>query len=127
MGNLGLNSFFKASEQFPISIYGKDFDNNGNYDAVPTIYLPTSQEDPQKREFPVHVRDDMTKQLISFKSKFQNYKSYATATFDNMFTKEELKGVLKLRLTTSTIVLYEMKGTINSLWFHYRPRRNIPA
>ena len=97
VGNLGLNSFFKASEKYPVSIYAKDFDNNGNFDAIPTIYLPTSQADTTRKEYPAHVRDDMTKQLISFRSKFQNYKGYATATFDKMFTPEEMKGVLKLQ------------------------------
>jgi hypothetical protein len=97
VGNLGLNSFYKASDKHPVSIYAKDFDNNGNYDAIPTMYFPASQEDTELKEFPVHVRDDMTKQLISFRSKFQNYKSYATATFDKMFTPEEMKGVLKLQ------------------------------
>jgi hypothetical protein len=40
----------------------------------------------------------MTKQLISFKSKFQNYSSYANATFDKMFTPDEMKDVLKLQV-----------------------------
>jgi hypothetical protein len=97
VGHLGLNSFYRASEKYPVSIYAKDFDNNGNFDAIPTIYLPASQKDTTKKEFPVHVRDDMTKQLISFRNKFQNYKSYAEATFDKMFTKEEMKGALKLQ------------------------------
>jgi len=95
-GNLGLNSFFKASDQYPANIYAKDFDSNGSYDAIPTLFLPTSQEDTTRREYPVHTRDDMTKQMIFFKSKFQNYKSYASATFSQMFTPEEMKGALKL-------------------------------
>lgn len=98
VGNLGLNSFYRASEKYPVSIYAKDFDNNGNFDAIPTIYLPASQKDTTRNEYPVHVRDDMTKQLISFRNKFQNYKSYAEATFDKMFTKEEMKGTLKLQV-----------------------------
>lgn len=97
VGNLGLNSFFKASDQYPASIYAKDFDGNGSYDAIPTLYLPTSQEDTAKREYPVHTRDDMTKQMIFFKSKFQNYKSFATASFKKMFTSEEMQGSLKLQ------------------------------
>lgn len=96
-GNLGLNSFFKANDQFPAAIYAKDFDNNGSYDAIPTLYLPTSQEDTGKREYSVHTRDDMTKQMIIFKSKFQNYKSFANAPFAKMFTGEEMKGALKLQ------------------------------
>lgn len=96
VGNLGQNSFYRASDKYPVSIYAKDFNSDGNYDAVPTLYLPTSQKNPEKKEYPAPVRDDMTKQMINFKSKFQDYKSYATATFSKMFTKEELQGALKL-------------------------------
>ncbi|MEJ7912927.1 MAG: VCBS repeat-containing protein, partial [Chitinophagaceae bacterium] len=95
-GNLGQNSFYRASDKYPVRIYAKDFNNDGNYDAVPTLYLPTSQENPERKEYPAQVRDDLAKQMISFKSKFQNYKSYATATFNEMFTKEEMQGALKL-------------------------------
>ncbi|TWF39998.1 VCBS repeat protein [Chitinophaga polysaccharea] len=95
-GNLGLNSLFKASQQYPATIYAKDFDNNGSYDAIPALYLPVSQEDTTRKEFPVPGRDDMIKQIIGMRSKFQNYKSYAVATMDQLFTKEQLDGVLKL-------------------------------
>jgi hypothetical protein len=92
-----LNSFYKGSDKYPVNIYAKDFDGNGSYDAVPTRYFPASQEDTTLREYPVHTRDDMVKQMIGFRSKFQNYKSYATATIDKMFTEQEMKGVLKLQ------------------------------
>jgi hypothetical protein len=96
-GNLGLNSFYRADAQHPVSIYAKDFDNNGSYDAVPTLFLPASQENRERGEYLVHTRDDIAKQLISFRSKYQNYKSYATAPFEKMFTEEEMKGALKLQ------------------------------
>lgn len=96
-GNLGLNSYYKASDQYPVRIYGKDFDNNDSYDAIPTIYLRASQTDTTKKEFPVHVRDDMTKQIISFRAKYQNYKSYASAPFNEMFKPEEMKNALILK------------------------------
>ncbi len=38
-GNLGLNSFYTASEKYPVSIYAKDFNSDGNYDAIPTLVL----------------------------------------------------------------------------------------
>ena len=97
IGNLGLNSFYRASPQYPVSIYGKDFDNNGSYDAIPTIYLKASQEDTTIHEYPVHTKDYITKQLVIFRKKFPTYKSYATATFDKMFTPEELSGALVLK------------------------------
>ncbi|HEY0057623.1 MAG TPA: VCBS repeat-containing protein, partial [Flavisolibacter sp.] len=95
-GNLGLNSFFKATPERPVKIYAKDFDGNGSYDAVPTLYLKAAHAKPEYAEFPAHTRDDMTKQLISFKSKFQNYKSYALAPFSQMLKPEEAKDALVL-------------------------------
>ncbi len=96
-GNLGLNSFYRADDKYPVKIYAKDFDKNDNYDAVPTLFLPSSQTYLSKIEYPVHTRDDMAKQLIMFKSKFQNYKKYATVPFTEMFTPEELKDALILK------------------------------
>jgi hypothetical protein len=97
VGNLGLNSFYKASSQYPVSIVAKDFDNNGSYDAFPAIYLPSSQNDTSKKEFPVPLRDDAIKQMIGMRSKFQNYKTYANATIDQLFTPEQMKNALMLR------------------------------
>jgi len=93
-GNLGLNSFYKASEQYPVRMYAKDFDNNGSYDAVPSLYLPASMEDKTRKEFVAHTRDDMIKQLIGFRKKYPQYKSYANATVDEMFSKEEMQDAL---------------------------------
>jgi len=97
VGNMGENSFYKASDRYPVSIYAKDFDNNGSYDAFPSLYLPTSQQDTTKKEYPAQTRDDIVKQMIGMRSKFQNYKSYAKATMDQFFSKEQLKDALVLK------------------------------
>ncbi len=99
LGNLGLNSFYKAAPQYPVSIYAKDFDNNGSYDAFPALWLPSSQEDPVKKDYPAQNRDDIVKQVIGMRSKFQNYKSYAVATIDQLFTPEQLKDALIVKAT----------------------------
>ena len=96
-GNLGENSFYKASDRYPVSIYAKDFDNNGSYDAFPSLFLPVSQQDHVKKEFPAQTRDDIVKQMIGMRSVFQNYKLFANATMDQLFTKEQLKDALILR------------------------------
>lgn len=94
-GNLGLNSFYRASAEHPAGLYGGDFDKNGSYDAVPYLYLlsdltPTAQWKP----FPVHGRDDMIKQMIATRRSFQNFKQYAVATADQIIpggiTKETI-------------------------------------
>ena len=97
VGNLGENSFYKASDQYPVSIYAKDFDNNGSYDAFPSLYLPANQHNQVKKEFPAPTRDDVVKQMISMRSKFQNYNLFANATMDQLLTKEQLKDAVILK------------------------------
>ncbi len=97
VGNLGLNSYYKASDIYPVSVYASDFDNNGSYDAFPAIWLPSSQEDRTIREFPVSGRDDAVKQMISMRSKFQNYRSFAIATIDQLFSPEQFEQSLIVR------------------------------
>ncbi|HUR12528.1 MAG TPA: FG-GAP-like repeat-containing protein, partial [Flavitalea sp.] len=109
-GNLGLNSFYRASKDFPVKIYAKDFDKNGSFDAIPSIYLPASLTDTTKHEYPVHTRDDLIKQMISFRSKFQNYRSFASSTFEKIFTKEELQGAIVLKATNFNHSLFKNVG-----------------
>ena len=99
-GNLGLNSFYRASEKYPVHMYAKDFDNNGSFDAVPTLYLPTSMENPEKKEYTAQVRDDLVKQMVMFRRSFPDYRSFANSTFDKMFTPEQMKGALVLTANT---------------------------
>jgi hypothetical protein len=98
-GNLGLNSFFRASSKYPVSVIASDFDNNGSYDAFPSLYIRTSQQDTSKKNFPAHGRDDIVKQMIKMRSKFQNYKSSAVATIDQLFTEKQAEGALVLKAT----------------------------
>jgi hypothetical protein len=95
VGNTGLNTFYKASDKYPIYITAKDFDNNGSYDAFPSVYLKDLDGDMQ--EFPAHTRDDIIKQMISMRVKFQNYKSFAVATMDSIITPEMRKGAVRLK------------------------------
>src|SRR5690606_23741006 len=91
-GNLGQNSFYRATPQHPIRIYGKDLDKNGGYDIVTTMYL--KDEQGQLKEVPAQNRDEMVEQLAGLKKRFLTYKSFGKATLHDMFTKEELQEAL---------------------------------
>jgi hypothetical protein len=95
VGNLGQNSFYRASSRYPVSVYGKDFDNNGVYDMITSLYLP--DKDGDKKEFPSESRDDLLKQMTSMRKKFPDYKSYATATMDQVLSPEQKEGATILR------------------------------
>ena len=110
VGNTGKNSFYRASEKYPISIYAKDFDNNGSYDAFPTLFLPTSHTDEALKEYPAQTRDDIVKQMIGMRSKFQNYKTFAKATKDQLLTKEQLASAQVVRANNLSSSYIQNKG-----------------
>ena len=98
VGNLGLNSLYKASDRFPIHITAKDFTNTGTYIAIPSLYLP--DRDGTKKEFPAMGRDDIARQMPGIKKKFPTYKPFALATIDDILSPEQRKGALRLQATT---------------------------
>ena len=51
----------------------------------------------RKKEFPSNTRDDLVKQIIGMRSRFQNYKTYAKATMDQVLTDEQRKGAIRLQ------------------------------
>ncbi|RDC61462.1 VCBS repeat-containing protein [Adhaeribacter pallidiroseus] len=92
-GNLGLNSRFKASPEQPVSLVAKDFDKNGNIDPVMGYYI-------QGKNYPAPPRDALTDQLVSMRKKFPRYSDYGEATFEQMFTPEELQGAYQAKSYT---------------------------
>ena len=94
VGNTGQNTLFQPSDQYPVYITAKNFDNSG-FSAIPSLFLP--DQSGEKKEFPVQGRDDILKQMISLKKKFTNYKSYATATMDEVLSSEQRQGALRLK------------------------------
>jgi hypothetical protein len=90
-GNFGLNQYFKCSSGEPLRIYAKDFDQNGSYDAFISCYFPDSAG--VKREYFFHSKDDMQKQLILIRRKFEHYADFGRATVKDVFTPDEMKGV----------------------------------
>jgi hypothetical protein len=94
VGNLGRNSFYRASDEYPMRVYAKDFDKNGIFDMIPSLYLP--DVNGQMKEFPAQGRDDLLKQINAMRKKFPNYKSYALAEMNQVLTEEERKGALIL-------------------------------
>lgn len=92
--NLGENSFYKASDKYPVSIYAKDFYKQGTTQCVVTLYLKESA-DGEMKEFTAHNRDDVADQLPFIKKRFLTYADFGKASFDKLFTAEELRNSVK--------------------------------
>jgi len=108
VGNMGQNSYYKASKEHPVRVYGGDFDKNGIYDMIPSLYLP--DRDGQLKEFPAESRDDMLRQITVLRKKFPDYKSYAEATMDVVLGPEERKGALVVAATEFRSCLLRNEG-----------------
>ncbi len=103
LGNCGTNTQFKVNEKEPMSIYFKDFDNNGSIDPVLCYYIGGVS-------YPASSRDDLVEQLPLLKKKFLEYKEYATATINDIFTPDELKDAGLLKAETMETVYLENQG-----------------
>lgn len=108
VGNLGKNSYFRGNKEYPVRAYAKDFDNNGIFDMIPSLYLP--DQEGNKKEFPAQGRDDLLRQINNMRRKFPTYKSYAVATMDKVLTDTERKNTLILEANEFESVLLHNDG-----------------
>lgn len=83
LGNMGLNTQFKANPAQPSEVYYADFDGNSSMDAIMTTQYADGV-------FPVPTRDQIVDQMRSLRSRIVYYKAYAKATIDDVLTEEEL-------------------------------------
>lgn len=107
-GNLGLNARMRASDKEPVRLYAGDFDNNGFYDAIPTVFIP--DETGKRREFTFHGRDDLIKQMILMRGRFQQYRDFTQASIENLLKPEELKQATILEANELRSMYIENKG-----------------
>lgn len=84
IGNMGLNTQFKASEKEPLEMYYKDFDNNGSVDPLFSFYI-------QHKSYPYLSRDELVGQLPMLRKRFSTFASYADITMEELFQHDELK------------------------------------
>ncbi|WP_350284993.1 VCBS repeat-containing protein [uncultured Croceitalea sp.] len=106
VANKGLNNFINPTEEYPVYIYTKDYDGNGSIDPLVGAYYDT---DMGKRLMPLHTRDDVMKQLVVLKDKYQSYANFAQIDFNTLLSIENKKAV-SLNVTISASVLLENKG-----------------
>ena len=85
-GNRGVNSKIRATIDEPATIYAKDFDNSGSYDAVLGYYI-------YGKSYPMYHRDQLIDQMPFMRKNFYRYKMYAGKTMDDLFTADQKKGM----------------------------------
>ena len=102
-GNMGLNSKLRASEREPVTLYVKDFDNNGKLDQVLTHYV-------NGIEYVFYTRDEMVKQMPGLKKRYLSYSNFAKASFAEMFDAAAITGADRLKATCFESSYFENLG-----------------
>ncbi len=90
LGNHGLNSFFKASADKPVTMYVNDFDMNGSVEQIVCAYKGDTS-------YPVVMLDDLIRQLPSLARKYKTFDAYKNETIEKIFPKSILKRSLLLK------------------------------
>jgi hypothetical protein len=100
VGNLGLNSQCKVSDTEPAELYYKDFDDNGSMDPILCFYIAG-------KSYPYLTRDELLDQMSIMRGRFFDYKSYADATINDVFTEEEKQGAKILKTNYLATAYFE--------------------
>ena len=91
LGNLGLNSKFKASTKKPFHVFCDDFDNNGTYDVV-------FSKKYQGELVPMRGRQCSSEQMPFISEKFENYLSFAEASIGDILGEDKLTNALHYQI-----------------------------
>ncbi len=104
VGNHGLNSRFKATDQKPVRMMVNDFDRNGSIEQIICVYFG-------EEIYPMVLRHDLLSQIPSLKKKYLKYENYSNQRFEDIFSEEQRKGVLQLEAKTlASSVLINVGG-----------------
>ncbi|SDE75335.1 Repeat domain-containing protein [Pricia antarctica] len=82
-GNVGENINFKGTKKEPVRIYAKDLDGNGSVDPLISFYLRDSVG--TKKEYLYHPWQDVTKQYVGIRKRFNSYGEFGESTLPEMF------------------------------------------
>ena len=102
LGNFGINTNLKASIDYPVNLYIKDFDDNSKIDPIMSYYK-------DGKEYPYYSLDKLSGQLVELKKRYRTYESYANSKFQDVFPSQKLMGSEKLNAVTFKSVFLENK------------------
>jgi hypothetical protein len=83
LGNLGLNSYIRASQKEPARMYVHDFDENGAVEQILTVYR-------NGVSYPLAGRDELVRQMPSLRSRYVSYAAFGASRVEDIFSASEL-------------------------------------
>ncbi|TFG78132.1 MAG: hypothetical protein E4H26_02740 [Flavobacteriales bacterium] len=93
-GNVGKNMYLRGNSEEPVRVYAKDLDGNGTIDPLISYYLRDSVG--TKKEYLYHPWQDVTKQYVGIRKKFNSYGAFGESTLPEMFSDGMLNDATQL-------------------------------
>ena len=98
IGNQGNNTLHKSSKENPMKMWINDFDNNGTLEQITTNHQ-------QGKDFPIHMKKELTAQLVSLKKQNLKASEYAKKSIDQLFPKEIFdRSIIKKSNISETVI-----------------------
>ena len=106
IGNLGLNSLFRATADQPVTMYVKDFDRSDISEQIISVYN-------HGVSYPLAQRNELLEALPFLAPRFPRYKDYAGKTITDIFTPQELSDAVIKKVYTfaSSLALNDGHGS----------------
>jgi hypothetical protein len=106
LGNLGLNSYIRASKSEPARLYVNDFAHNGSLQQILTFYKDGVS-------YPIAGRDELVRLIPSLRSRYPSYKDFGASRVEDIFAPADLKQAQVREATTfaSAVALSDGKGS----------------
>lgn len=105
LGNLGLNSYLRASTSQPVRLYVGDFFSTGTVKQILTSYR-------HGVSYPIAGRDELIRAMPQLRSKFPTYASFGASRIEDILPRDELRQakVLEAKDFTSAVAINRGNG-----------------
>ncbi len=103
VGNLGLNTRFRASASEPLTMHVKDFDRNGTVEQVLAQYNDGVS-------YPLALRDDLIAALPFLRPRYPDFESYALQTVEEILAPDQRADAVVKRAHTLASALVRNEG-----------------
>ena len=106
LGNQGSNTMHKTSKENPVKMWVNDFDNNGTIEQITTNHK-------QGKDYPIHMKKELTAQLVSLKKQNLKASEYAKKSIDELFSASIFENSIMKQSTISESIIAINQGDWN--------------
>ena len=108
LGNLGLNSYVRATPEHPARLHVHDFGGNGAVEQLLTVHRNGA-------DYPVAGRDELVKLMPPLRSRYTSYAAFGASRIEEIFPADELRRatVREARTFASAVAINGGDGTFD--------------